>query len=354
MKDKNIKILSIFDYFVTWIIIPLFLFILWIYLSFNYVYHLQAGLTVLEHKYKFTTNIQDLSGRKSVTSIFKAKENNMGIVSIHFESSSRGNVIFRIKEQLSSEWYYEANLDAYVFARDPSFTFGFPPIKESKGKIYTFELLSKEGPLSDYVNFDKSSRVYLVKFQQPKTEITDSSPHTINFIIKKILNLFQDIKFTLHIISYAIPLFLYIVMATMLSGIRFNTKKKNAGAPLKYIHFSRYLNLLVSLRQFFKSRYYKNFKFKSTVMLLFFITLSIFYLNVFINEVFTVLVLFWIINAYINRVPSKISASTGIMFLILTSISLLVNTQIADKASAWAYIMLFTSLLQELMFERKT
>lgn len=354
MKKKTLALSSMIDHFVTWILIPICLFGLWIFLSFNYTYHLQTGLTVLEHDYRFSSNLLTNKFDKSIATSFIAKENYMGIVSMHFASSSRGDIQFRIKESQSPSWLYQATLDAFVFGRDSFFTFGFPVIEKSKGKSYTFEISSLNGPLSDYLQFDKYSNTFSVKYQQPKSGIMDTPIHTISFGIKKIVNLFQDFGFTFHILAYTIPLIIYYLIVEVIIGNRFNLKKSKIKLQKKYFPFSQYLDIYTPINRFIKSGYSKTFAFKSTSLIAFFILVSIFYLNFYNDQIFALLALFWVGNIFIHKLSPRLSAILGIIFLILTSIIVVLNkAEIADKASAWAYVMLFTSILQELIQLRK-
>lgn len=88
-----------------------------------------------------------LKGQK-ITAKVKASENNFGILLFRFAklSTKVGDiVIFRIKKDGDNIWYYENTYKANQFQPDQYFTFGFPPIKESKNKAYVFEIESLEG-----------------------------------------------------------------------------------------------------------------------------------------------------------------------------------------------------------------
>ena len=54
-------------------------------------------------------------------------------------------VTFRIKEEGAEKWFYENNYNANQFQPDEYFTFGFQTIKDSKDKVYVFEVESLAG-----------------------------------------------------------------------------------------------------------------------------------------------------------------------------------------------------------------
>jgi len=330
------------DRFITWALIPFLLIILGVYFSFVYTSQLKNGFTVLQYNHKFENNLKDIKNTYGIFSTFKADENYMGIVSIHFDTSSRGEIIFRLREKGSKDWYYQATLDSYVFARDEYFTFGFPIIKSSKGKEYVFELISKQKPLSNFVQFDNKSDIYQIKYQQPRDVILSPLRNKLTYFIKKVINLFSEISYIFHILVYVIPLISYILILKLL--LKKSDKRKN-----KYLRFSKYFNFYSTIQRLINNRHFVAAKFNFTVIILFLITVSIFYINVYYDIIFIILGVLWLWNIYKNNLWPRLSATIGLIMLLFTSIFIIFDqSQIANKLSAWAYLMLFSSLSQEL------
>lgn len=88
-----------------------------------------------------------LKGEK-ITGKLLATERNLGIVLVRFTQLTAkvtDTVIFRIKQEGQEQWYYENNYHANQFQSDEYYTFGFPPIVNSKNKVYIFEVESLSG-----------------------------------------------------------------------------------------------------------------------------------------------------------------------------------------------------------------
>ncbi len=104
-------------------------------------------LSLVEEK---PVNIQKtnhlLKGDK-VTVKLGATENNLGIVLVKFAKFGKvsDRIMFRIKEEGKDNWYYENKYRAEEFKNNEYFTFGFPPLTNSKNNIYVFEIESLTG-----------------------------------------------------------------------------------------------------------------------------------------------------------------------------------------------------------------
>src|SRR5688572_19766846 len=88
-----------------------------------------------------------LQGEK-LTATVRATENNFGIWLFKFAklaSIVSDTVIFRIKKEGDENWYYENKYKADQFQDNQYFTFGFPPISDSKDKSFVFEIESTSG-----------------------------------------------------------------------------------------------------------------------------------------------------------------------------------------------------------------
>jgi len=125
---------------------------------------------------------------------FITKENYLGIINVRFNSQKNNDdqVIFRIKEKGSSQWYYEQTYHAVQFVKLPLFPIGFPVIEDSKGKTYDIEIYTKKGKINS-VSLDPTYPGIVLKYFIPKAELLRNPIVLFNFILNKIyFNLKQD------------------------------------------------------------------------------------------------------------------------------------------------------------------
>lgn len=151
-------------------------------------------------------NEELLKGEK-IKGEFKARENNLGIVAVRFNTFKRINsdsVFFRIQQKNTNAWYYENKYKVDQFQPDDFFTFGFPVINDSKEKTYRFEIESVSGKINDAISLSNGNPVFLTKYQFSNTKYSPI------FIFKKILNSFSNSEFVSHAILYFLPLAFYI------------------------------------------------------------------------------------------------------------------------------------------------
>ena len=79
---------------------------------------------------------------------FKSDYNNLGIISVLFNTHGRINddyLLFSIKEVGSDKWYYSNKYKVDQFQDYQYFPFGFPELSNSKGKTYQIEIESLNG-----------------------------------------------------------------------------------------------------------------------------------------------------------------------------------------------------------------
>lgn len=104
---------------------------------------------------------------------FKAIANNLGTVMMRFDTTHQiksGLVQFRIKERNSSNWLYSNSYRTDQFQNNGLFPFGFPPISDSKGKIFEFEIVPHFGDHSNYLRI--SNPQYVAKFVFTRASIS--------------------------------------------------------------------------------------------------------------------------------------------------------------------------------------
>src|SRR5260221_8552219 len=85
---------------------------------------------------------------KNLSGEFIATENNLAIVRLRLKTNNRLNtthLVFRIREKGREDWLVT---NTYALDKVPDgllYPFGFPKIKDSKGRVFKFELSSPDG-----------------------------------------------------------------------------------------------------------------------------------------------------------------------------------------------------------------
>ncbi len=250
-------------------------------------------------------NTELLKGQK-ITGEFIAKENNLGIVAVRFNTYNRINkdsVIFRIKQKNENSWYYQNKYKVDQFQPDDFFTFGLPVINDSKGKTYQFEIESISGKIGDAIAVSIAEPIFLTKYQFSDAKYSPS------YILKKIINSFTSREFILHSIAYFLPLYFLIILLFL------NVKI-----------FTKYYSLLII-----------NF------LVIVFDILNI--INVHDNGA----IIFFILGTQIIlfkyfSVESKILFFIVLLFLLLVPFQLFLNNPIiAERLVIWAILLLLTA-----------
>lgn len=155
-----------------WLFIPLLLFITSFFFLMIFAYS-SKSLILLQHEDKdvLTTWLpgEILAGEK-VSGEFTAMRDFIGIVSVRFNTYARINndtLIFRIKEKGDKKWYYENIYKVDQFQPNQLFPFGFPPIQNSKNKVFQIEIESTKGKHGDAVAINTKNPVIIVSYQLP-------------------------------------------------------------------------------------------------------------------------------------------------------------------------------------------
>lgn len=149
----------------------------------------EAGVSFRSYvqHYEFSDNkITILSRDTDIIGEFKAAESQLGIVSFRFQKPDRetmATVHFRIKEKGNPKWYYENTFTSNQLYTYDWYPFGFPIIKESGGKTFTFEITGASERKEDAVML-LTNRGFVVQYLLPNERLF--SP------IYRILLLFQQ------------------------------------------------------------------------------------------------------------------------------------------------------------------
>ncbi|MBI4091752.1 MAG: hypothetical protein HY427_00900, partial [Candidatus Levybacteria bacterium] len=129
-----------------------------------------------------------LKGEKIVGKL-RASANNIGILLVRFSQLSAivtDRVLFRIKEEGESKWYYENNYNANQFQPNEYFTFGFPSILDSKGKTYQFEVESLSGTFKNGIGLSSKKPQTALVYKYTKEDLKNFNTLLV-FMEKKLI-----------------------------------------------------------------------------------------------------------------------------------------------------------------------
>lgn len=169
-----------------------------------------------------TISRKDLTKDKIIIQEIQSHFDNLGIISVRFETYNRINndtLTFRLRKKGDSEWFYTAQYKTDQFQNRELFPFGFPPISNSKGVVYEFELQSNFGTVNEHVTVDELKPIVLTKYSFPLREYGYKSMKFYLYIIQKAVNFITNIRLLFPIIYYFI-LPLYYVLHIVLTKSR--------------------------------------------------------------------------------------------------------------------------------------
>lgn len=153
---------------------------------------------------------------KIITGEFGAKSNNLGTLAVRFGTYKRAGsdvIIFKIKEKGEKNWYYQANYKVDQFQDNELFTFGFPIIANSKGKVYDFQIESTVGKKNDAIYVSTREPVFVTKYKYTLNYAMANIVDTVNFLERKTLIPSPTLKDVLKQLLYLTPLIFYIFFA---------------------------------------------------------------------------------------------------------------------------------------------
>lgn len=189
-------------------------------LSLGYdFYSKKTPLLTVQHSYqREILNIpvgNEILAGNDIRGNFKAQDNYLGIVEIRFivpEKPSKDLFIFRLKEKDAGGWYYENTYRAKEFGGYPLFPFGFPVIKESKGREYYFELISLQGESGNAVGISYVEPVVVARHTLSRAYFLEHKEELIGFLFNKIKGTLLEpntlANFVILFLVLSIPLFI--------------------------------------------------------------------------------------------------------------------------------------------------
>src|SRR4030042_3571032 len=202
---------------VAWSLIPGFLLFLGLFFSFINIFNSGEALPILFQDQKRTSLVfwktDELLAGEKINGEFVAYEDNLGIISIRFNTFDRINddvLIFRLKEKDSESWYYENKYKVDQFQPDKLFPFGFPKIENYNGKIYQFEIESTKGESENAIAISPQFPIFRVKYHFDKEQLLANKLVLARFLFKKFIDAANNFNFILASLVFFIPFFFYL------------------------------------------------------------------------------------------------------------------------------------------------
>jgi len=336
-----------YNVFIRWILIPFSLVLFW--LSFSIISVSYNNFTVLQYPHYFDsnntfTNKRLLKGVKIVGQ-FKAKENNLGIVSVKFgnvtktEYDSEDILIFRIKEKFSNTWIYENTYRSGLASANSYLPIGFNKIPDSKGKTYIFELESLKGNTNNSLVLSGSNPIYVTKYQLSKTEILGSLSQGISFLLKKIQTLFINIDLLLSTFIFASPLCIYIFYQFAI-----NTNNRT------FIKFNEIYHRKIS--SIYRGEGKSNGHDGIPVLLLCSILLVSFMSLIRVSNSGLQLlgIGIWVLSIYRLKLNSVLTYLLSFILICISTITVFINSNLTiDNSSTMAYFLLCIAIIQDII-----
>jgi hypothetical protein len=326
------------------VIMPLILLTLWVGLTCLYIVAFDTSLSVISYiqgkdSFNKISYNKLLKGDK-LAGEFKAAENNLGIVSVKFQTfirppySNEDFLIFRLREKGSRKWYYENKYRDGLIYDMPIFPFGFPKIINSQGKTYQFEIQSINGSQDNSVALSDRGQILFSKYQVSKSLLLHDKKEFGIFIIKKFISamITTDVRFSSFI--YLFPLIFYLFWISP-----FGEQITN---PL----IKKILKPFIPVLRFIENFLAPNLHW----IILTVVLMDIFIVQLANDMVYFVIIGLWIAALRVYKMDSRWSFVLALTLLLIPPIFLFFkDSPTAEKGTIWAFMFLVAGTIQALL-----
>lgn len=336
--------------------IPLLLIIIWFILTVYYILVLDTAFSVISYKHPnnsfFHISYAKLLKGDKISGEFKAEENNLGIVSIKFQTFIRPPyqdediLIFRIKEKGKKNWYYQNQYKDGLIYDVPIFPFGFPKIDSSKGKIYQFEIISTKGNNNNSIALSNKNQILFSKYQVPKSLLIHNKKELIIFSAKKFISALTttDVKFSSFI--YLLPLLFYLFWISPVKNRTIDPFIRKINKLILNLEKDLRLNPYIIFLKTIRSIIFYNLHW----FLIAVIFIDIFIIQLSNDLVYIVVIFLWMMLLKAYRLDNRASFIIALVLLFIPPLLLLIKEQpTSEKAAIWAYMFFIAGTLQSLL-----
>jgi hypothetical protein len=327
------------------ITVLIILFLLGSLLTFFYIKNSDTSFSIwsYSHPASSISNVNYDLFRKGETfkGEFVAKDNNLGIVSIRFQTYIRppykdeDHLLFKFKEKGSSEWYYTNVYRTGLVYDIPFFPFGFPQIADSKGKNYEFQITPLNTDKTNQISISKRYPILQTKYKYSGHELLRNPNELRKFLIIKFTNAFKTPDLIFATFIYFLPFIFYLIWFMVSWKMNFIVRK----GKVYYGKSKTYpFGALVDLDNF----------------LFLLMLLDIFILQIKDDAAYLIILVLWVMCADICGYKSKRSFIFALILIALCPLLLLFKAQpTAEKSAAWAFVILSAGLIQLFIEQRK-
>lgn len=205
------------------IIIPFLLLVFWLIATLYLIIKSDISMSVLSKTYDKDIFNQELLKPLEKGDVlrgeFTAKENNLGMILVRFDTRSKSindTIIFRLEKKGDMKWYADSLYNTDQIVHDSLFPFGIKKIPNSKGKTYIFEIESLHGKGTEAMLLSTVEPIFVTKYQFEKTQLKSDWKNMAYFLVQKSIATLED-RSNLYIsLSFLIPLILYSISLTFL------------------------------------------------------------------------------------------------------------------------------------------
>lgn len=322
-----------------YIFIPFLLLLTWLFMSIFFVPQTRLSIISYYHGAEDINNFSTskLVKGKMITGQIKAEDNHFGIISIRFSSpkvafEDEDTLIFKIKEKGSKKWLQTNTYRSGLFYENPLFPFGFSRINDSLGKTYYFEIASLHGNDENALSLSKDIPVMATQYEFKRSEVLSSKWNLISFFEKKIRSLFSNPISLSFSIPYFLPFCFYVAFLFLRKKVKF-----------LWFGFEKFIDSHFHLSSYLDLRSYFLFH---LVLFLMIIDLFLNYTNLHFT-IFFIFLGFWVLTLNYYKLNSNITIAVSFLFLLIAFVANIYQDEyLLQKASSWAYLLIFTGVVQ--------
>lgn len=333
------------------IVVSALLLALWLFLTIIFVVNFDTSFSIWSYSHQ-NSDIQNLNYQlfykgETFRGELVAKDNNLGIISVRFQTyirppySLEDIFLFKLKEKGTKTWYYQNTYRSGLVYDVPFFPFGFPQIANSKGKTYDFEITSLNGNAVNGVSISTRYPILQSKYKYSGHELLQNKKELISFLIIKFSNAFQtpDVIFTSFI--YLLPLLFYLIWISVLGRMMhpITNKIREIVGRLENTFLWPFIKL-------FKKIFIYNLDYFLVLVIL----VDVLIIQSTNNFVYLVVSALWVATLRVYKEDSKKTFIVGLIFIALCPLFLALKSEpTAEQFGAWAFMFLVAGTIQILL-----
>ena len=202
------------------------------------------------------------------------------------------------------------------FQPNQLFTFGFPIIRKSQGRIFEFEIESIRGKPGNAIGLSPVEPIFVARYSFPKKELLANKKELLLVLSKRSIEEFTNPSFIVTFIIYLLPLLIY---------------------ALWFLFFYPQI----------KKRYYL------ALLPVLFVLLDIIFIPAISQIIVALVSILWVVMILIYRIDSRLSYLLALIFLLSCPFLVVFHLeQFAVKVSVWVYMFLLIGTAEQIWLMR--